>query len=342
MREPWISGENALRERLSDMDQSAPNAPDVPLPPYAIAFLAHLRLLIGVPFGYLVPDPRMLPDESIRFFHLDRSWTDRLVDGVFAVGKIGTREQAHHQAAAAGIEAQLDEAEPGVRPLQRGLGTLEEPAATAEQDAGSPVTGLLLRSALVSGWPHMEICAYAQGSKLTLLRLERLAPSVLIALFAGVPDRISLEEPHHGVQFGGSGTARGEIAVLRRRADGKQSPPSDTVGGSTETQTPEFPMGFRDESLRVVEIAGLRRLLSYEADLRDPPRNVGDPTQLIGMPLQTGSAAFATELLQPPWRQVYSDEAEPQSGPHPIAISVSALAETFDAGALAASMRGEP
>ena len=99
----------------------------------------------------------MLPDESIRFFHLDRSWTDRLVDGVFAVGKIGTREQAHHQARGPGHRAQLDEAEPGVRPLQRGLGTLQEPAATAEADAGQPITGLLLRSALVSGWPHMEV-----------------------------------------------------------------------------------------------------------------------------------------------------------------------------------------
>ena len=157
MREPWISGEGALRERMSDPEQAAPDAPVPDLPPYAVAFLAHLRLLVGVPFDYLVPDPRMLPDESIRFFHLDRSWTDRLVDGVFAVGKIGTREQAHHQAAAPDIEARLDEAEPGVRPLQRGLGTLQEPAATAEADAGQPITGLVLRSALVSGWPHMEV-----------------------------------------------------------------------------------------------------------------------------------------------------------------------------------------
>ena len=165
VREPWISGEGALRERMSDPEQTAPDAPVPDLPPYAVAFLAHLRLLIGVPFDYLVPDPRMLPDESIRFFHLDRSWTDRLVDGVFAVGKIGTREQAHHQAAAADIEARLDEAEPGVRPLQRGLGTLQEPAATAEADAGQPITGLLLRSALVSGWPHMDVLRLRDGSQ---------------------------------------------------------------------------------------------------------------------------------------------------------------------------------
>src|SRR5687768_41213 len=103
MRDPWISEADALRERMSDPDQTAgpgaAQAREAQLPPYATAFLAHLRLLVGLPFEYLVPDTAMLPDESIRFFHLDRSWTDRVVDGVLAVGKVGSREQAHHHAA---------------------------------------------------------------------------------------------------------------------------------------------------------------------------------------------------------------------------------------------------
>jgi hypothetical protein len=46
---------------------------------------------------------------------------------------------------------------------------------------------------------------------------------------------------------------------------------------------------------------------------------------MIGMPAQNGSAAFAVELLQPPWRQVYSDNAQPAgSGPHAVAVSVGA------------------
>src|SRR2546430_17594012 len=68
--------------------------------PYTTLFRsAPLRLLVGVPFQYLVPDAAMLPEESIRFFHIDRSWTDRLVDGVLTVGEVGTREQAHHHTA---------------------------------------------------------------------------------------------------------------------------------------------------------------------------------------------------------------------------------------------------
>jgi hypothetical protein len=343
MRDPWISGADALRERMSDPGQLAPDAPVPDLPPYALSFLAHLRLLVGVPFDYLVPDPLMLPNESIRFFHLDRSWTDRLVDGVLAVGKIGTREQAHHQAAAPDVDAQLDDLEQNVRPMQRGLATIDERAATADADAGQPTTGMLLRSALVSGWPHMDIAAYASGVKLTLLRLERLAPAVIIALWAGIPDRVQLEEPHHGIQFGASSTGE-SLGVLRRRPDGRISPNADTLGSveSAQEGQPSFPFGFRDNTLRVVEIAALRGLLSYEADLRDPPRGVDDPKTMKGMPLQTGSAAFTVELLQPPWRQVYADDADPTaSGPHPVATSVRALGEAFDPAPLAVSLGGE-
>ena len=46
------------------------------LPDTARDWLAALRLGEGVPFQYLVLDDRLLPAESIRFFYLDRNWTD--------------------------------------------------------------------------------------------------------------------------------------------------------------------------------------------------------------------------------------------------------------------------
>src|SRR5260370_40752959 len=85
------------------------------------SFVAQLPLLVGVPSAYLAPGARLLPPESIRFFYLDRSWTDRLVDGAVAVGKIGTREQSHHQAHEPAVRQQLDQTERIVRPLQRQL-----------------------------------------------------------------------------------------------------------------------------------------------------------------------------------------------------------------------------
>jgi hypothetical protein len=56
-------------------------------------WLARLRLLEGVPFGYLVADASLLPPESIRFFHVDRGWTDALVEGALSVGTVTTADR---------------------------------------------------------------------------------------------------------------------------------------------------------------------------------------------------------------------------------------------------------
>src|SRR6516225_11904360 len=123
MRAAMITGFQALAERMVAKDQIDATVPESAMPPYMESFLAHLRLLVGVPFDYLVPDARLLPDESIRFFYLDRSWTDRLVDGAMAVGKIGSRDQAYHQARSGPVSQQIDLTERIVRDLQRSRGS---------------------------------------------------------------------------------------------------------------------------------------------------------------------------------------------------------------------------
>ena len=45
-----------------------PPTDDDGLPDSVVDWLARLRLLCNVPFAYLVPDHRLLPTESIRFF----------------------------------------------------------------------------------------------------------------------------------------------------------------------------------------------------------------------------------------------------------------------------------
>src|SRR5712692_6710411 len=237
MRAAWISGAEALRARLIKADQVALTEPEAEMPHYMESFLAHLRLLIGVPFEYLIPDARLLPDESIRFFYLDRSWTDRLIDGALAVGKVGTREQAHHQAHGPQVSQRLDLTERIVRPLQRKRASFLDLKEEHRNDTkpADVVTGFLLRSAAVSGWPHMDVRAYsarlndalipsspeAVAKQLPTLRLERLSPSVMLALFQGVPDLVIFEEPHHGVQFGVHARGSG-FAIDLRKTNGEQ------------------------------------------------------------------------------------------------------------------------
>jgi hypothetical protein len=297
VRTPLVTAPAALRERMSNPAQLPATAPEAELPPYLASFCAHLRLLVGVPLEYLVPDERLLPPESIRFFYLDRSWTDRLVDGLISVGELGTREQGHHQAQNPALAARLDGLESYVRDLQRGLTDFE----TARDDASgtaATITGFLLRSAAVAGWPQMEVRAFdrvlepypdlssteVEAARVPLLRLERLSPSIMLALFAGVPRLVWCEEPHHGVQFGVK-VFSGVVSVLRRQATGV---PEQTAPGGGP---PQIPVPFRRGGQRVVHLAALRQRLKDAAST--------DPS----MPAQAGSADFAVELLDLPWRQ---------------------------------------
>lgn len=297
MRIPITTARAALFSRLNDPTQESALQPDGDLPPYMESFLAHLRLLVGVPFEYLVPDDRMLPPESIRFFYLDRSWTDRLVDGALAVGQIGSRESAHHQARGKMLGQLLDQSERMVRSLQRGT---DFPDAKAVSDAdvqqADVVTGFVLRSSAVRQWPHMDVRAYDTtiaepyeaaapqivSHQLRLLRLEILAPSLMIALFEREPKMVILEEPHHGVQFGVRHTGSQVVLPLRDGTGHQILVGDDAVPVTVPT---------RGRHRDVVRVSALRDALEQARSTH--------PTAVD----QTGSGAFAISVLDPPWRQ---------------------------------------
>ena len=296
MRQPLIVGQELLRVRMNVKEQVPEDSPVAGMPPYMESFLAHLRMLVGVPFEYLVPHPDLLPDESIRFFYVDRSWTDRVVDGANAVGQIGSREQAHYHGHAPNLSQQLDLSERMVRLLQRNTDFDQAKATTVGGAPAGTLTGFVLRSGAVSGWAHMDVRAYSEDIKEPLdtglpanvakqlkpLRIERLAPAVLFALFDGEPKLVILEEPYHGVQFG-----------IRADASRNSVPLRDATGNqliqANRAITVDVPMRFNSQ--RVVRVAALRNTLQAQ--------RATHPTAVN----QTGSAAFAISVLNPPWRQ---------------------------------------
>jgi len=327
MRSPLLKTSEALRERMVTKFQVPPAAPEAEMPPYMESFLAHLRLLVGVPFGYLIPDARLLPPESIRFFYLDRSWTDRVVDGAVAVGKIGTREQSHHQAHEPAVRQQLDQTERIVRALQQGgsFAALRKPAPSDAPPA-DVITGFLLRSYLVTGWPQMDVRAYSQiiqehfdrsspqvvALQLKTLRLEVLSPSILIALFQGIPQMVTLDQPHHGIQFGFVPSKDPQKFTLGLRDQhGQQLPPA----ANNQLNVP-----FRPGTRRVVDIASLWKAITSSG--------------AAGLPAQTGGGSFALQALDPPWSQHFEgtvDKGGMQGSGgfvpiHPIAVRVSEAA----------------
>ena len=114
-------------------------------------WLVSLRLLNGVPFANLVADSELLPQESIRWFYMDRRWTDALVQGALSVGTVNSDDRIQLDAQYSAIRAELDTEERNVR--RRTLA----PRLTGQT---GPITGFLLRSAAVSGWPGMHVRAF--------------------------------------------------------------------------------------------------------------------------------------------------------------------------------------
>src|SRR5208337_1376870 len=132
------------------------------------------------------------------------------------------------------------------------------------------ITGFLLRSSAVSGWPQMDVRAYqtdvgepfdpadpkALSQQLTTLRLELLSPGLMIALFQGVPQLVILEEPHHGVMFGVH-LDNNTYMVYLRDATGHQVP----IAGTSPPYW-EIPLPVRAANSRVVHVTELRRQLN--------------------------------------------------------------------------------
>lgn len=166
------------------------------LPDKLTFWLAQLSLLYGVPVEYLVPDNRLLPTESMRFFYVDRNWQDRLIDGALSVGVFSSREKIFNEAFFESIYEQVDIMQQQLRAMLR----KETPPDVTE--TGGPISGLIFRSCVVSGWPGMEIEAFKEDKKLDILRMDRLSDNVLLCLFNGVPDKVDFIEPGEGLHFG--------------------------------------------------------------------------------------------------------------------------------------------
>ena len=178
-----LQGAKAITLRHLPFRQ-APSAIDLPEP--VKAWFAGLGQLNDVPYHYLVPDERELPQPSIRFFSIDRAWMAYLLDGAFSIGRVVTKKPSNDAALRSAIPI------PG------------------------PMSGFLLRSPVVAGWPHMEVAGYdvagggtsfepagvKDANILQILRLERIAPDTLFCIFAGDLKTLDLNEKSEVIHFG--------------------------------------------------------------------------------------------------------------------------------------------
>ena len=166
----------------------------------------------------------MLPPESIRFFYVDSNWLEALVDGAFSIGVHSERDIRYDKVMQHAIREATLEASGKLRSGLRG----EAGENTKET---SPVrAGFLMRSAIVSGWPGLEICGYStsdepdedDNTKLKLLRLDRLSPDVLLCIFEDIPKKIVIHEPAESFHFGVTSDNGDTIVRLRDPDNGER------------------------------------------------------------------------------------------------------------------------
>lgn len=273
-----------MTRRILDTTSGLPTQPaGVPagyhvagLPAPLLDWLADLLVLRGVPLTYLVPQPELLPPESIRFFHIDPNFTAQLIAGALAAADLGSFDRAIRRPIADHLRAQAE-----ARLAARIAPDEDKPALPQ-------LSGFLLRSELVRRWPGLLVSAW-QGTDRTkpplrLARKERLAAGLLIVVFAGVPRRVEIAEPPEGTRFGaepkkhggwslglrdplGAAAGRTDVTVSAdRRIDIKQLAAAGNCAGSGHLslclqQTPYVQVFQGTGSLERARLRRVRKVL---------------------------------------------------------------------------------
>jgi hypothetical protein len=192
------------------------------------------------------------------------------------------------------VEDTVTEREVGRYELERIA--LDEASMTADQLAttvtGEQITGFLLRSAVVEGWPGLEVIAYdAGGFQLTnVLRMDHLSPSILLYMVEGVIDHIDIKEPAEGLHFGvdlASGDC-GERSLRYVTVPATAPPntnPGDEITGATAGAVPCRP----GRTLKIAQLAA-----NIQAALQTAQAN----QDASGNPAPFTSAEFALEMVE--------------------------------------------
>jgi len=241
------------------------NAASIEAPPLAVRqWLTRRALLYGVPFSYLVPDQRMLPPNSMRFFCLDPEWIKCLLEGACSVGRSSSEEQVVDEKLRGGafFDLVMDTCNT-VR--QRPAGEDAPPPAELPR-VGWPLEGFLLRSPIVEGWQGLEMEAtYWNGAEkkaATALRIDRLGPEILLCIFNGPLAEIVIRQPPEGMYFGAKFEG-GKYCKDIVRSVRELQPDGLKPGQQIEVKPViEIPLRKDNGDPRVVDVPKLVRLLS--------------------------------------------------------------------------------
>jgi len=134
-------------------------------------------LLANIPAHYLIPDPSYLPEETLRFFHVDWNWTDAMIDGALSL--------ANHWA----NTPDTDDCRKAIKDALNRYIFAKDP--TLKYRPQMPQYGFLLRSSLLVKFPDLTVSATfapkpawaPDNAGAPILIQRKLAEDTLLCLF---------------------------------------------------------------------------------------------------------------------------------------------------------------
>jgi hypothetical protein len=266
------------------------------MPDQIIQWLAMKALLYDVPFNNLVPNERMLPVESLRFFYIDQNWIDSLIDGALSAGIQSSRDSLFHQLLRDSLHRAVD------AELQEVRNRLRNVSSNGNPPPLGTVAGFVLRSAVVSGWPGLELRAWSASDSVNPmkpLRIDRVSPTVMIGIYPDVPVKLEFNEPSEGLVFGFE-----DEGFTIRYLPGTTGATAPNIGQIIRTGNPEEPI-----YLSPAEINQLKRA----QPANQPPLNIAGLASALESkfpaPQPTlGPAAFAVEIVRVPEQMLFLPE----------------------------------
>lgn len=230
---------NLLKGELTDQIAAYINSEN-PFPESIIDWLAQLILLHHIPFNNLVADENLLPNESLRLFYLDKNWTNALLDGALSIGIHSERDLMLQQA--------MNDI------IRRETNKKLSPQTTDNQAIQlGTISGLLLRSSIVSNYKGLEIMAFEENETLVnTLRIERLASNILFVLFDTVPTKIEIKAPSESRI----------LAIVNNEIPLRQL--ENEVGKITDTVFKVENTHFKDVEKRVLNITALQQSIATQ------------------------------------------------------------------------------
>ncbi|MBI6851673.1 hypothetical protein YA0002_02760 [Pseudomonas cichorii] len=215
-------------------------------------WLSALQMLKGVPFNYLVADMAMLPGESLRFFQVDKGWLTALLDGAFSIGSTTVDSDAAQQACIA-LRAAAEDAVQSCE-MRQALHAEAVPEAQCRPVAtASKLSGFLLRSNLLDAWPGLEVQGLTDYATLSIVRMELLAPGLLLCLFNDRLTRVRFTLPAEASHFGMRNTTDMDLDKALRTNGRRVIPLARLAAGMGEAS--QAPLDAASFALKMVESA---------------------------------------------------------------------------------------